>query len=130
ALARCLDPRIESIGVIETDPQLFLHKIPGFDRAVQHVYEPGSGEGIGPHGRPVGVITLEPHRAAALRQSDSRIFVGEVRGTEATAMLQARRTGAGSFSTIHARHAEATIERLATPAAAANVMTIQDAYRQ
>lgn len=129
ALAMAMDP-LEAVGVIETDAELFLHKLPGRGRTVNYVARGASGEGIGADGQPLGQFSVQRHLTASLRQNLSRIIVGEVRDAEAAAMFQAMQSGAGSLSTIHAQHAEATIERLVTAAALGGVMTQVDAYRQ
>lgn len=129
ALAMEMDP-LESVGVVETDPELFLHKLPGRLRTVNFTASDGSGEGVGPDGRPIGAFTVQQHLIELLRQNISRIIVGEVRGSEAATMFQAMQVGAGSLSTIHAQHAAATIERLVTAAALGGGMTQIDAYRQ
>lgn len=129
ALAGAMDPT-EAVGVIETDAELFLHKLPGRGRVVNFTAREGSGEGIGADGRPVGQFTVHQHLAASLRQNLSRIIVGEVRDSEAASMFQAMQSGAGSLSTIHAHHSGATIERLVTAAALGGGMTQADAYRQ
>lgn len=129
ALAMAMDP-LEAVGVIETDAELFLHKLPGRGRTVNYVARGASGEGVGADGQPLGQFSVQRHLTASLRQNLSRIIVGEVRDAEAAAMFQAMQSGAGSLSTIHAQHAEATIERLVTAAALGGVMTQVDAYRQ
>lgn len=129
ALAGAMDPH-EAVGVIETDAELFLHKLPDRGRVVNFTAREGSGEGLGPDGRPLGQFTVHQHLAASLRQNLSRIIVGEVRDSEAASMFQAMQSGAGSLSTIHAHHSGATIERLVTAAALGGGMTQADAYRQ
>ena len=129
ALAMEMDP-LESVAVVETDPELFLHKLPGRLRTRNFTARDPSGEGVTPDGRPIGEFTVQEHLIQLLRQNISRIIVGEVRGNEAATMFQAMQVGAGSLSTIHAQHAEATIERLVTAAALGGVMTQVDAYRQ
>ena len=53
-----------------------------------------------------------------------------VRSDEAAAMFQAMQSVRGSLSTIHAKHADAVLERLVTAAALGGVMRQEDAYRQ
>ena len=129
ALAMEMNP-LEAVGVIETDPELFLHKLPGRGRTVNYVARSATGEGIGPDGKPIGEYTVQTHLISSLRQNLSRIIVGEVRGDEAATMFEAMQAGAGSLSTIHAQHANATIERLVTAAARGGIMSQVDAYRQ
>ena len=123
-------PFTEAVGIIETDPELFLHKLPGRARFINLTARDGSDEAIGPSGRPVGEVALPELLVGSLRQNLQRIIVGEVRGPEAATMFQAMQAGAGSMSTIHAQHAEAIIERLVTAAAQQGVLTQDDAYRQ
>ncbi len=129
ALCLEMDP-LEAVGVIETDAELFLHKLPGRGRTVNYIARGASGEGVGADGQPLGQFSIQRHLTGSLRQNLSRIIVGEVRDAEAAAMFQAMQSGAGSLSTIHAQHAAATIERLVTAAALGGVMTQVDAYRQ
>ncbi|WP_336921814.1 CpaF family protein [Aquipuribacter sp. SD81] len=110
ALARTIDPA-EAIATLETEYELFLHEMPGYERVVALEGRPGSGE-RGPDGRPLGEITVEDLFVDVLRLNVSRIIVGEVRGPEAAAMFKAMQAGAGSLSTVHAKNAADTIERL------------------
>ncbi len=60
-------------------------------------------------------ITMQDLIKASLRMRPDRIIVGEVRGAEAVAMLQAFSTGHdGSFSTIHANSCADALSRLGT----------------
>lgn len=129
ALAMSMDPN-ESVAVVETDAELFLHKLPGRDRIVNHVARGGTGEGFGGDGRPIGEFSVHEHLVESLRGNYKRVVVGEVRDSEAATMFQAMQYGAGSLSTIHAKHAAATIERLVTAAATGGILTQTDAYRQ
>lgn len=129
AMAMAIPP-LEAVGVIETDAELFLHKMPGRRRFINLVARDGSGEAIGPDGRPVGEYTLQQHFQGSRRQNLTRTIVGEVLGPEAPAMFQAMQASAGSLSTIHSQHAKATIERLVTAAALGDLFTQADAYRQ
>ena len=62
-----------------------------------------------------GQITMNDLIKASLRMRPDRIIVGEVRGAEAVAMLQALSTGhSGSFSTIHANSCRDALRRLET----------------
>jgi hypothetical protein len=74
---------------------------------------PGAGE-MGPDGRRSGSITLEELFEDVLRHNVDRIIVGEVRGSEALAMFRAMQAGRGSLSTIHAKNARDTAQRLVT----------------
>lgn len=131
-LVSAIPARSEAIGLIETDPELFLHKIPDLgERIISLRAREGSSEGgYNPSGRPIGEVTVADHIVGSMRQNLGRIVVGEVLGAEAAAMFQAMQYGAGSLSTIHAHHAQASIERLVTAAALGGSMTHADAYRQ
>ncbi len=111
ALARTL-PAWEAVATLETEYELFLHEGGHHHRVIALEARPGSGERLA-DGRPAGEITVEDLFVDVLRLNVSRIIVGEVRGTEAAAMFKAMQAGAGSLSTIHAKTAADTIERLA-----------------
>ena len=74
-------------------------------------------EGQPPNVDGVGAVTMAELVAAALRMRPDRLIVGEVRGPEAAALLQALTTGhRGSLSTLHAddpSHALWRFEQLA-----------------
>lgn len=110
ALTRCL-PFKEGIVTLETERELWLNEIPGYTRVLSYEARPGSGE-IDAHGRPAGMVSIADIFPHVLRANVTRIIVGEVRGTEAAAMFEAMQSGAGSLSTIHAKSAADTIERL------------------
>ncbi|MEO4039933.1 CpaF family protein [Micrococcus luteus] len=112
ALAGQIDPH-EQIVTIEKERELHLHNLTG--RAVMPYalqYRPGSGERSA-DGTQVGEYTLEKAMEKALRLNSQRILVGEVRGPEITAMIQAMQTGAGTFCTTHAFDPDDAIDRLA-----------------
>ena len=74
-------------------------------------------EGQPPNVDGVGAVTMAELVAAALRMRPDRLVIGEVRGPEAAALLQALTTGhRGSLSTLHAddpAHALWRFEQLA-----------------
>ncbi|WP_420622368.1 CpaF family protein [Candidatus Poriferisodalis sp.] len=74
-------------------------------------------EGQPPNVDGVGAVTMAELVAAALRMRPDRLVIGEVRGPEAAALLQALTTGhRGSVSTLHAddpAHALWRLEQLA-----------------
>jgi pilus assembly protein CpaF len=103
----------EQIVTIEKERELHLdqlsgRRVPPF--ALQ--YRPGTGERDA-NGHSPGEYTLEKAMEKALRLNSQRILVGEVRGQEIVAMLQAMQTGAGTFSTTHAYDPDDCIDRLA-----------------
>lgn len=66
-------------------------------------------------------MTLADLVKQALRKRPDRVIVGEIRGKEIAAMLQAMNTGHhGSLTTVHANSAQETLIRLATLALEAN----------
>lgn len=103
----------EQIVTIEKERELHLHRLSGRDlKPFALQYRPGSGERTA-SGLQVGEYTLEKAMEKALRLNSQRILVGEVRGPEITAMLQAMQTGAGTFCTTHAFDPDDAIDRLA-----------------
>ena len=62
-----------------------------------------------------GSVTIRDLVRHALRHRPDRLIVGEVRGEEASDLIQALNTGhGGSISTVHANSARAALTRLAT----------------
>lgn len=103
ALAACL-PSEERIVTIEDTAEL---RLPG-EHVVRLESRPASTEGVG--AVPIGDLVR-----AALRMRPDRIVVGEVRGPEALAMLQAMNTGhEGSLSTCHANGPVDALRRVET----------------
>ena len=77
-----------------------------------------------PEGR--GGITMAELVQRSLRQNPSRVIVGEVLGDEIVTMLNAMSQGNdGSLSTIHARSAHATLDRIASYAAQAERLSFE-----
>ena len=104
ALAGELDRR-ERVIVIEDTRELDLSGLPNCSRWEARAGRADEGQSS------VTVRELVRH---ALRARPERIFVGEVRGSEALDLLQALNTGhGGSLSTIHAPGARAAPGRLA-----------------
>jgi len=97
-------PAHERIVTIEDTAEL---RLPG-DHVVRLEARPASADGI-------GRVTIGDLVRAALRMRPDRIVVGEVRGPEALAMLQAMNTGhEGSLSTCHANSPADALRRLET----------------
>ena len=114
-------PPWEAIGTFETEYELHLHEMP--DRhPIVHPFEarPGSGE-VGPDGRRAGEFSLDQALSDSWRFNLSRLIVGEVRGRELLAMIEAMQGSRGSISTTHARSGAEVMERLITAATKANV---------
>lgn len=114
ALAQCL-PRTERFATLETEYELLLHEIPDrFPGLIPYEARSGMGE-LNADGRPAGEVTLADIFPTSLRHSLDRMIVGEVRGSEITALLQAMSRGyKGSMGTFHADSAVETFESLAS----------------
>jgi len=113
ALCAALPPS-ERIITFETDRELHLDKMPDKHPRVFSVEaRQGSGEYL-PNGREAGAFEIVQALREALRHNADRLLVGEVRGGEIIAMLQAMQSGTGSISTTHARSARDTYNKLVT----------------
>ncbi|MFL0410320.1 CpaF family protein [Microbacterium paludicola] len=111
ALADCI-PADEKLVTIEMERELYLDKIPlRHPRVTSLEYRPGGGEPLS-DGRLPGEITLEDLVYDTLRLDTQRFVVGEVRGPEIYAMMQAMQSGVGSLSTLHAASADDSIDRM------------------
>lgn len=121
-------PGNERFGTIETDYELLTHLQPGRRNMLALQARVGLGEVT--DGRAVGAYTVADLIPEALRQNLSRLVVGEVRGDEAGAMLEAMQAGAGSLSTTHSHSAESTMDRLAARVAQGGVLGMDEAFRQ
>lgn len=115
-LMRALADKIgvhEQIVTIEKERELHLEQLTHRPlRPFPLQYRPGAGERMA-DGSQAGEYTLERAMEKALRLNSQRILVGEVRGPEITAMLQAMQTGAGTFCTTHAYDPDDCLDRLA-----------------
>jgi pilus assembly protein CpaF len=121
-------PAQERFGTLETDYELMTHLQPGRENILALQARSGHGESSG--GTGVGGFSISDLMPEALRQNLSRIVVGEVRGSEASAMFEAMQAGTGTLSTTHSHSAESTMDRLASRVAQGGVVTIDEAYRQ
>jgi len=111
ALAAEVAPQ-DSIVVIESEGELFLHELPD-QHPVVHAWEarPGTGE-AGIDGRRAGQITEAELLVDSFRFAARRTFVGEVRGPEALAALKAMASGEGGLTTTHSGNAVGAIRKL------------------
>lgn len=101
-------PVTERVVTIEDVHELLLPQHPN---RVHMLYGSGAGR-----------IAAEDCLAACLRQSPDRIFLAELRGSEAWEYLNALNTGhPGSITTTHANNAVQTFDRIATLVKAADV---------
>ena len=121
-------PDTERFGTLETDYELLTHLQPRRRNMVALQATVGFGEVI--DGRRIGEYTVADLIPEALRQNLARLVVGEVRGNEAGAMLQAMQSGAGALTTTHSHSAASTMDRLAARVAAGGVLRLDEAYRQ
>lgn len=129
ALLREIDPD-ERFATLETEYELFAHEN-GFHRQVVPMEaRESNGEMVG--GVAAGEITLMDLMYRALRMTLTRIVVGEVRGPEIVAMLQAMTNGAGgTLCTLHAIRPSVVFDRIAELYLLAQAnMSEQLAYRQ
>lgn len=98
----------EVIATLESDKELYLERLMpqlGFLHTVKtftsrEANSDGSGQ--------VTLDDLTPHM---LRMSLNRLLVGEVRGYEALAMLDAAQSNAGTMGTVHGRNPEDAMAR-------------------
>jgi pilus assembly protein CpaF len=103
-------PRDEWFVVMEEVPELALDPA-RHPWAVHLQSRDGHGE-RGPDGRVNGQIRLSDLIPVSLQLNARRIIVGEVRGGEIDAMLQAMSTSNGSLSTVHARDPRIVFDRV------------------
>lgn len=113
ALADCIPPS-EKLATIEMERELYLHKnAEKHPLVIAFEYRPGEGE-PGVSGERAGEFPLIRGLEDSLRHTTDRLIVGEVRGSEINAMLQAMQSGVGSMSTLHSQSPEDAIERMVT----------------
>ena len=116
---------MEALGTFETEYELHLHELK--DRhPIVHAWEARPGGEMQPNGRRAGEFTLDDALYDSFRFNLSRQIVGEVRGREVLAMLEAMQAGTGSLSTTHAESAESAISRLVTCAMKAGAHVTHD----
>jgi pilus assembly protein CpaF len=105
-------PRNEWFATMETEYELGLHETGEFDWVVPIESREGHGD-LGADGRPTGEVSLDRVFPDMLRLSMTRVLVGEVRSAEIVPMFDAMNTMRGSMCTVHARHADSVLNRLA-----------------
>jgi Flp pilus assembly CpaF family ATPase len=105
-------PRGEWFATMETEYELGLHETGEFDWVVPIEAREGHGD-LGADGRPAGEVSLARIFPDMLRLSMSRVLVGEVRSAEIVPMLDAMNTMRGSMCTVHVRHVDGVLLRLA-----------------
>ncbi|MFC8520452.1 CpaF family protein [Streptomyces sp. NPDC057257] len=118
-------------ATIQTEDELFAHANGYHQQVVSLVGRESNGEKDAT-GRGAGEVTLLDLMHPALRMSLERIVVGEVRGPEVVAMMQALTNGSGgNLCTIHARRPDIVFDRIAELyALAQGNLSEQLAYRQ
>ncbi|GAB6855963.1 ATPase, T2SS/T4P/T4SS family [Microbacterium xylanilyticum] len=103
-------PPEEKITTIETERELYLHKLPERHWQVQDLqYVPPQAAGADS----AAGITLEQCLDDALRASTERIIFAEIKSIEGPIALKTMQAGKGSLSTIHSRSADDAIHRFA-----------------
>lgn len=130
AFLNALPPEV-AIGVIESEFELRLEELlkHPHPRTVPMEARIGSGE-MDSFGNRMGAVTMTELLIHMLRQNIQRIVVGEVRGPEIAAMLDAMLVSLGSVSTVHATSPMGAVQRLATCATKASLnTTTETAYR-
>ena len=108
---------LERFATLETEFELNLHRIGRHPLIVPLECRMGSTEIDPSTGRRAGEITLSDLVHSVLRQSVTRVIVGEVRGEEALPMLEVMNAGMpGSMCTLHASSPSEAFDRLITAA--------------
>jgi pilus assembly protein CpaF len=114
-------PAHERVATLESDRELNLDG----PETPAHVLAFQAREGNGERdasGRAIGEITLSDLVRISLRYKATRVMVGEVRGEEAVAMLEAMvGAGVGGMCTVHSKLPETVVERLIVPLARAGL---------
>ncbi|GHA47998.1 ATP/GTP-binding protein [Streptomyces spiroverticillatus] len=105
-------PASERFGTLETEFELWAHRNGHHTQVVPMEARESNGERV--DGRAAGEITLMDLMHKALRMSLTRIVVGEVRGPEITALMQALTNGrGGNLCTMHASGPHVVFDRIA-----------------
>ncbi|WP_432190008.1 CpaF family protein [Streptomyces sp. Tue6028] len=130
AMLRDFDPECR-FATVQTEDELFAHANGYHSQVVSLVGRESNGERDAT-GRSAGEVTLLDLMHPALRMSLERIVVGEVRGPEVVAMMQALTNGSGgNLCTIHARRPDIVFDRIAELySLAQGNLSEQLAYRQ
>ncbi|MEU6653352.1 CpaF/VirB11 family protein [Streptomyces sp. NPDC046900] len=130
AMLREFDPECR-FATVQSEDELFAHT-GGYHRQVVSLVGRESNGEKDVTGRGAGEVTLLDLMHPALRMSLERIVVGEVRGPEVVAMMQALTNGSGgNLCTIHARRPDIIFDRIAELYALAQEnLSEQLAYRQ
>ena len=107
-------PPMERYATLETEYELHLDEVGRHPRMVAYQALIGTAE-QGYNGKRAGEVTLTDIMEVALRMNFTRLIVGEIRGAEVVAMLEAVSTGGrGSICTMHANSARDVFGRFVT----------------
>jgi Flp pilus assembly CpaF family ATPase len=99
-------PPGERVATLESEYELFLHRMPQHPDVIAFEAREPNSEGA-------GGISLHDLIAHALRHNPQRILVGEVRRGEIMPMLEAMNSGQeGSMCTMHANSPEEVFDRI------------------
>ncbi|MEJ8654997.1 CpaF family protein [Streptomyces sp. MS1.AVA.4] len=130
AMLKEVDPETR-FATIQTEDELHADTN-GYHRQVVSLMGRESNGERDSAGRSAGEVTLLDLIHPSMRMSLDRIIVGEVRGPEIIAMMQALTNGAGgTLCTIHARRPDIVFDRIAELyALARSNLSEQLAYRQ
>ncbi|OIV37023.1 hypothetical protein BIV57_13390 [Mangrovactinospora gilvigrisea] len=128
AMARQI-PMEQRVVTLETERELWLHKDEGRTNVISFEAREGNGEFL-PDGRQAGEVPLDQLFRHALRHTNQRTMVGEVRGPEAPQMVEAMTSGeGGSMATMHINTGRNALPRLARLCAQFSNTTIDNAFR-
>jgi Flp pilus assembly CpaF family ATPase len=99
-------PPAERVATLESEYELFLHRMPQHPDVIAFEAREPNSEGA-------GGISLHDLIAHALRHNPQRILVGEVRRSEIMPMLEAMNSGQeGSMCTLHANSPGEVFDRI------------------
>lgn len=104
-------PAEKKIGTFETEYELQLTELGLNDWVASYEARPGTGE-PGRDGKRAGEITMTDLLKDSWRWKIERYVIGEIRGEEVLALLDALNTSHGAIATTHSYSAAATIDRL------------------
>lgn len=104
-------PADQKIGTFESEYELQLTELGLNAWVAPFEARPGAGE-PGPDGKRAGEITMTDLLKDSWRWKIDRYVIGEIRGQEVLALLDAITTSHGALATTHSHSAVATIDRL------------------
>ena len=111
ACCNCYDPWL-AVGTIETEYELYLHRMAHKHyRVVAKEEAPGSGE-IGRDGRRTGQVTLDDLAKDMMRHNLDRLLLGEVRGDEARTLMKVLPSVKAAMWTVHGATGMRAVDRM------------------